>query len=268
MASTGAEYSGLLGDVQIGQEADRLVVSPETIALGAEQKGGLSDPVILELSATTQGELDFTVGQHDSWISLSLDHGLTPASLQVRADPQGMEPGDYNGSITILAPDAKNSPVEIPVSLHVGALAPAILVNPTSLSFEMTEGGKAPADKNINIENAGGGELNWTAQALGGWFSLSPASGTGKKEIGVSVAGESLAAGSYTSAVVFSAQGAQAVTVEISLVVKAKDDGQEPPVLKEADGCAACSSNRGTAGATSLPLFFLILGLLYLRRQG
>lgn len=266
LASTGAEYCGLLGDVSIGQEADRLVVQPDSVALAAIEKGEPGDPVILELSATTQGELDFTIGEHDPWIELSSAQGTTPASLEVRANPQGLASGDYQGSITILAPGAKNSPVTIPVSLSLAPLAPAIGVDQTALSFEMTEGGAVPGDKTISMENTGGGELNWTAQALGPWLSVSPDSGTGAGQVSVSITDESLAAGSYSSAVLFSAQGASAITVQVSLIVKAKEDKTDPVVAKDPGGCSACSS-ADSSGGMVLFAMVLLLGLLRFRSK-
>jgi hypothetical protein len=43
------------------------------------------------------------------------------ANLRVQADPSGLAPGNYQGTIEIIAPGSTNSPFSIPVTLVVPA---------------------------------------------------------------------------------------------------------------------------------------------------
>jgi uncharacterized protein (TIGR03437 family) len=53
------------------------------------------------------------------WLSVSPVSGTTPTTLSVAVNPTSLNPGTYNGSITITAPSASNSPQTISVTLTV-----------------------------------------------------------------------------------------------------------------------------------------------------
>jgi uncharacterized protein (TIGR03437 family) len=60
------------------------------------------------------------------WLSVTPTSGSTPANLGVSVNPTGLNPGTYNGSVTITAPGASNSPQNIAVTLIVGPNGPQI----------------------------------------------------------------------------------------------------------------------------------------------
>jgi len=60
----------------------------------------------------------------ESWLSVSGVTGTTPATVQVRINPGGLEPGDYNGTVRVVASQAANDLVEVPVKLTVAPVSP------------------------------------------------------------------------------------------------------------------------------------------------
>lgn len=55
------------------------------------------------------------------WLKLDRVSGLTPAALRVSIDPAGLEPGSYEGSFTLTAPQSSNTTRTVNVSLRVTA---------------------------------------------------------------------------------------------------------------------------------------------------
>ncbi len=96
---------------------------------------------------------------------------------------------------------------------------PIIGVSPTSFTFAATQGGANPAYQPLNITNAGGGTLSWTASENTGWLSLSQTSGSGNAAVRVNVTTGGLVAGTYSVSIVISASGAASVTVPVTFTV-------------------------------------------------
>src|SRR5207237_6433160 len=67
--------------------------------------------------------------------------------------------------------------VYIPASSMPGA-PPAVLVNPSTLSFVAFATGNPPPAQTISVYNEGDGALPWTASSSAPWLIASPASGS------------------------------------------------------------------------------------------
>ena len=59
------------------------------------------------------------VAADQSWLKLSSQVVSTPGEIVITADPRGISLGAHRGTITITADEAANSPLRIPVELHV-----------------------------------------------------------------------------------------------------------------------------------------------------
>ncbi len=160
------------------------------------------------------------------WLSVFPDRGsfngnFESTSLRISAASASLPAGVYYGTITISAPattttpQADNTPQVIEVALTVaagGQPAPGFAVTPVALSFESVRGTGQSASQTVQVQNAGGGSLNWTAAAStdagGDWLSVNPRSGTNAGLLTVTVTPGNLAAGAYTGRITLSADGA------------------------------------------------------------
>jgi hypothetical protein len=82
------------------------------------------------------------------WLTLSPQSGsataAAPVSLVETADPQGLPPGTYTGSVTVSSSDTGESLV-IPVSMTVSAVRQTMLLSQTGISFTaVASGGAVP----------------------------------------------------------------------------------------------------------------------------
>ncbi len=70
-----------------------------------------------------------------NWLVVGAATGVTPASLNVSANADGLAPGTYTGLISVQASDPLIPPVNIPVTLNVAPAAPSIVSITNGASF-------------------------------------------------------------------------------------------------------------------------------------
>ena len=91
--------------------------------------------------SSTAGSASFTVAADAPWLLTDRPAGTTPAPISVRANPSGLSPGVYSGSLSVFVPGG--SPATVRVTLVVNpalpALAPGAIVNAASF-----QNGRAP----------------------------------------------------------------------------------------------------------------------------
>ena len=208
----------------------RLEVQPHELSFEGMEGRPNPAPQTLTIANAGEGLLQWQATADVDWILLGATEGtLMPGrstELRVFASLSGLRAGTYKGTITITAPGAEGSPATVSVTLTVSR-PPVLEVSPTLLSFRGQEGGANPAPQSLQISNAGGGVLQWRAQADVGWIELSPATGTIAQgqpptTVRVSVATGGLRAGTYQGRITIEAPGARnsPVTVQVTLTLE------------------------------------------------
>jgi len=179
----------------------------------------------VEIQPCMGGVLDWAVTSDAAWITLDPQSGTSieePVPVTVTIDPSGMSRGYHRATITIEAPDAQGSPLEIPVTLLVGQLV--IGHSPSDLEFVETLLEPPPEDQVIAIWSDDLLTLEWTVSCDAPWLSMVPLSGssTGETdEVVVHVDATGLAAGTYPATIIISDPEAendpQTVSVEYTI---------------------------------------------------
>ena len=201
-----------------------MTTSPSSLAFEAEEGG--TTPAMQDITITNSGEgtLNWTAVSDSSWLTLSQTTGstdnITPTILSAGIKLAGLTAGTYSGSIKITAESGAAD--TITVTLTVIAPPKILRIKPSSLSFKAQKGGSIPSSQAITIENAGQGEMNWTATAdQPTWLSINPLSGTAPSTVSVNAASSLLEAGTYTGSITIDAPGAQGspASVNVSLTI-------------------------------------------------
>jgi uncharacterized protein (TIGR03437 family) len=159
-----------------------------------------------------------------NWLTVSPATGITPGNITVSVNGSGLPPGNYIGTISINAPGAANSLIELAVNLTVEP-SQSLRLSTNSLTFTSEAGGPAPPSQTI-FATASDGTLLFTAAAAvvspagGNWLQMSPANGaagSAAANIVVSVNPGGLEAGTYTALITLTSPSAanspQAVNV-------------------------------------------------------
>jgi len=169
---------------------------------------------------TVAGPATFHASADAPWLSITPREGTagaaTPALLSISADPTGLSPGTYTGSITVTSPQA-GLLLHAFVTVTVSDSAQSILLSQTGLSFHTAataSGGTIPAQR-LYILRDGSGTLNWsltpTTVSGGNWLSTSSATGsTGDTAslVSVQISAAGLAPGVYYGQLRLDAPGA------------------------------------------------------------
>ncbi len=139
-----------------------------------------------QLSWSTQTQLlGVPVGQ-PSWLSVSPSSGAAPggsgATLTVSANPTGLTPGQYYGTVNIVAPNAANSPQTVSVVLNVAAVggppSAGVQVPVAGLVMKGTAGSAVPAQQQIVVFSPGSSPVNFTMTPSAPWLSVTPSTGS------------------------------------------------------------------------------------------
>jgi glucose/arabinose dehydrogenase/PKD repeat protein len=121
--ATGGRYTdGPVSGAAWGSGAPQppaLAVTPGSLSLTATQ-GGSPVSATLAVTNTGGGTLNFTVGDDVAWLSATPASGTAPATVAVTANPAGLAPGTYGGTVTV-------NTTTVPVTLTVAAPATGLV---------------------------------------------------------------------------------------------------------------------------------------------
>ena len=109
----------------------------------------------------------------DFWLTVNLDSGNLPATLQVSVNPNSLPVAQYVSSVTITVTGAA-APVVVTVTLNVTAAASTLSLTPATLNFT------APPDPSMTqmvTLSTNGSPISYTATSGATWMTVSPAVG-------------------------------------------------------------------------------------------
>src|SRR5262249_56707394 len=104
--------------------------SPASLSSTATAGGSNPANQTINITNTGGGTLNFTASDDAPWLTVSPSSGTAPSTLTASVDITGLAAGTFNGTITISADGATNTPVNVPVTLTVnGAGGAELIVN-------------------------------------------------------------------------------------------------------------------------------------------
>jgi uncharacterized protein (TIGR03437 family) len=216
-----------------------VTVSPSGSPAFTELQGGaLPAAQTLTLTGSTSSTFTTSVAQGPSggaWLQVSPTNGSvtpsTPATLTLSVAANTLQQGTYASQVTINFQNANVPAVTIAVSLTVGAPASALTPSPGTLSFSYQTGGTLPSSQTVAVTNpAQTNAATALTFAVGSvsdsWISAVVTNAVTPGSVTVSVAPQSLQAGTYNGSFTLTANGAATVTVPVSLFISASTTPQ------------------------------------------
>jgi uncharacterized protein (TIGR03437 family) len=194
------------------------VMTLSTSALNFTAIAGGAAPADQTVNVTTTfpGPVSITYGG-GAWLSAGVNPAITPAAITVAANPSGLKPGIYIGSITVTSPGAYNIPQTILITFTVST---GISASPGSFNFAYTIGGANPAPTSINVTSSEPVTISSTAQG-GTWLTSSSSGGSTPATVTVAINGTGLSFGTYkaTINIVSAAASNSPLAIPVTLVV-------------------------------------------------
>ncbi|MGE5323156.1 MAG: N,N-dimethylformamidase beta subunit family domain-containing protein, partial [Actinomycetota bacterium] len=191
------------------------------------QQVNFSNPVPVTANTTYVASYFSSTGHYSVDVGYFGTNGVDNPPMHALADGISGADGVFSYGSTPIFPTSSFGAsnywadvVYLPGSSMPGA-PPALLANPSNLSFTAFLSQPAPAAQPINVYNEGTGTLGWTASASASWIVLSAASGSTPATLSVSVNPIGLAAGTYTGTVTVTPSGGATgpQTINVSLTV-------------------------------------------------
>ncbi|MBO0857207.1 MAG: S8 family serine peptidase [Chloracidobacterium sp.] len=94
-------------------------VNPGSLSFTATAGGANPANQTISVTNTGAGTLNFNASDNAPWLTVSPASGAATATLTASVNISGLAAGTYNGTITISAAGATNTPVNVPVTLTV-----------------------------------------------------------------------------------------------------------------------------------------------------
>jgi hypothetical protein len=183
------------------------------------QSGGSSPPSQALSVASSGAPLNYTVttaivSGATQWLSATPPSGSTPGTITVNANPAGLNPGTYSGTVTITSAGAANGPQNIPVTFTVGSISTSV----SSLSFSFN--GTQPLPQCFLVSSTPPG-LSFTVStsSSGQWLTVDTFTAITPANLCASVNPQGLQPGPYSGSVTITVSGGGGVTVPVSLNV-------------------------------------------------
>ena len=203
VASSDAANSPMPLAITLTVAPPALMLAPTTLSFTA-QAGGVAPA---EQSVTTSSSNGTAIGYSlaasstQGWLSVKPATSTTPSAIRISANPAGLSPGTYSGTVVVDSSGASNGPLPLAVTFTVTP-APTFALAPELLTFSAKGGEKPPAAQTIKTSSSGAAiGYSVTASSTGGWLSATSASGTTPGPISVTANQAGLAAGTYTGTV-------------------------------------------------------------------
>lgn len=236
-----------------------LLASPNFVSFTAPQGSSTSSFQNVALTSTDQTPIAFnvtsTTNSAANWLLVSTSTGTTPANLTISANPSGLAPGTYTGTVTLTATtpaNVANSPQGITVTLVVTPTATLAVSQPT-LSFTQSTSGPAPNSQTVSVTSVGNAitfATNATVTAGGNWLSVTPINATTPAILTVTANGANLGPGTYTGQITLTSPGAAAPQViSVTLTV-----ANAPTIAISPASLAAVNFQVGGANPTAQTL--------------
>jgi len=215
-------------------DMDGFVATPNVLTFSAVAEGPNPDLQSFNLAVSDGSVVGFNLEETADWFALGTVSGVTPVDVDVTVDITGLAAGSYNDSIQVipvlpegtrlvaLAPD-EVEPIWVYVNLTVVAPERNLVVDPTALNFTISEGDLATGDLTLDVSEATGAAIAYTATTGGIYLALSgdiDATTPGTALVNLTAAAFDLAPGMYVDTITVTAEADNSpVTVHVNIEV-------------------------------------------------
>jgi subtilisin family serine protease len=125
VSAAGATNSGISVPVTLVVDAaPTIAVNPGSMSFNATAGGANPASQVLDISNTGGGTLNWSSSSNAAWLTASPSTGTGTGTSTVSVNIAGLSAGTYNGTISVSAAGATNSPVAVPVTLTIIGFCP------------------------------------------------------------------------------------------------------------------------------------------------
>ncbi len=139
--------------------------SPTSLSFVATSGGPATNPQAISVSSSLAG-LRVTVTSDSPWLKVPSTVAYAPGSISVSADPTGLAPGTYQGTVNLQSPGLTAVLTTVHVTFLVNfAIDPFLATDASSLTFSLTKG--TPQSQSLQISDNGSGQVSFFTRLIG-----------------------------------------------------------------------------------------------------
>ncbi|MCW5965023.1 MAG: IPT/TIG domain-containing protein [Bryobacterales bacterium] len=207
--------------------------------------------------SSTGDALSFTVQINGApWLTVTPSGGVTPTTLVFTANPAGVSPGNYSGTVVVSSPDSPS--VTIGVSFEVRSTnftSPPLNASPRSLYFSRTSGGPIPAPQRIRLGNPDAIVAAGIQVTANNWLAASVNRDENGPGIQVVIRNVTLLPGVYDGTIIVRSTEAQFAELEIPVRYVVQMANAGGPSIFSGGVVNAASFRAGGAPGTWISIF-------------
>jgi len=204
-------------------------VQPASLSFRGAASGTITPPQALHVTSASQGQgfsVRVSTNDNQPWLRATPSTGSVPGAVQVTADPRGLPPGDYSGTVTVAALNFGQQAQSVAVSLRVDpSPAPKMQIEPSGLALAVPRAGGV-VRRSLIVLNSGNGQISYTTSATllngTGWLTVTPQSGGATPDapgrVSVAINAQALDAGVYRARVSINSPATNE-TIEVPVTV-------------------------------------------------
>jgi adhesin/invasin len=235
-----------------------IVAAPNSLAFKSETGLGAPPNQAVQITSAGGSSVNWTATSTASWLSTTSNSGPTPGSLSIKADPTGLAPGTYTGTIRLTASDG--SPALILVT-HTVSAKPALVPASPQLVFLTTSNTVVPGAKTLAISSTSRAipyniRTEVSTPSNGTWLKVAQTQGGTPSEIAVAANPAGLTDGVYDGSVVLTPTepGLTPLSVPVTLIVGCGQGGcqLQPRILSIVN---SASFRPGGAPGAAMTIF-------------
>jgi hypothetical protein len=194
--------------------------------------GGPAPPAKAVTVETEDESLPVLVSDAPSWLKVSVDTPETPATLNLGANPEGLEPGMYTARLWIAAEGREASPLDVTLEITNET---RLVVEPASLNLRWSPGGLTGA-REISVTTTSGETVSFRtlARSAGSWLSTGESGRAAPASLVANVNAARLQPGEYRGTITLLSSAGN-VELPVRLAVSREAEFRAEPVALEFD---------------------------------
>jgi uncharacterized protein (TIGR03437 family) len=198
--------------------------TPTSLSFLGTSGGVATSPQAINVVSNLAG-LELVASSDSAWLQVPSAIAYAPGSISVSADPSGLAPGTYQGTVTLQSPGLTSVLTTVHVTFLVNsALDPNLTTDASGLTFSLIAG--TPQTQSLHVSNTGSGQVAFfvllTGAASAG-LSSSIQQGTTLPNLPATVSitanPANLPIGTTSASLLILGTNLQAVTIPITITV-------------------------------------------------
>ncbi|MCP4221323.1 MAG: choice-of-anchor D domain-containing protein [bacterium] len=220
-----------------------------TISVVITSPGAGAEVTKTSVTITTEVTTTGTTPKVKFYIDGTLKRTDSRAPYSYRWRTRGLTAGNHTIKVVAYTREGLTTEHEITVNFVPSGTPPHISLNRDRLNYGMVVGQAVTGSQTFQVNNTGGGVLDWTASAPESWISVTPTGGIEGSESTVSVDTTGKSAGSYSGTITVTDAGADNSPVTLTVYLDIKETNQDLPMMGSFD-----SPTDGSTVAQSVPV--------------